>query len=148
MDVNTDKRDLETFAIIGAAMEVHRELRQGFLEIVYADALAVEFACGEVPFEREKLLQVRYKGGVLPSYYKADFVCYGTVLVECKALHSVGATEQAQILNYLRVTSLKRAILLNFGARSLEYKRIVFTPTEQNRALYHHRQTSPSPLLP
>ena len=119
--------DPETYAIIGAAMEVHRELRNGFLEAVYQDAIAVEFAARSIPFEREKLLNVRYKGGVLPSFFKADFVCFGAVLVEYKALHSIGGAEEAQVLNYLRITGLSRALLLNFGARSLEYKRLVLT---------------------
>ena len=128
--MNADSRssDPETFAIIGAAMEVHRELRNGFLEAVYQDALAVEFALRGVSFEREKVLQVHYKGGVLPSFYKADFVCFGSVLVECKALHAMGGVEEAQILNYLRITGLPRAVLLNFGTRSLEYKRLIFSP--------------------
>ena len=124
------KRDEETYAVIGAAMEVHRELRNGFLEVVYQDALAVEFAIRKIPFEREKLLQVRYKGGILPSFYKADFVCFGSVLVECKAMKAMGGPEEAQILNYLRITGLSRALLINFGTPSLEYKRLIFTHQE------------------
>ena len=128
MTADSKTRDPETFAIIGAAMEVHRELRHGFLETVYQDALAVEFALQQIPFEREKLLRVSYKGGILPSFYKADFVCFGSVLVECKALQAVGGVEEAQVLNYLRIIGLPRAVLLNFGTRSLEYKRLIFTP--------------------
>ncbi len=133
--MNTDffdarNRDEQTYAVIGAAMEVHRELRNGFLEAVYQDALAVEFAARGVEFEREKLLHVRYKGGILPSFYKADFVCFGSVLVECKALKAMGGAEEAQVLNYLRITRLSRALLINFGTRSLEYKRLIFTHQE------------------
>lgn len=109
-------------------MEAHRELRCGFLEAVYQDALAVEFISKGIPFEREKLLQVRYKGGVLPSYYKADFICFNSLLVECKALQTLGGIEEAQVLNYLRATGLSRALLINFGTRSLEYRRLIFTP--------------------
>ncbi len=109
-------------------MEVHRELRNGFLEAIYQDALAVEFTNRSIPFEREKLLQVRYKGGILPSFYKADFVCFGSLLVECKALQKLSGTEEAQVLNYLRITGLSRALLLNFGAPSLESKRLILTP--------------------
>jgi GxxExxY protein len=119
--------DPETYAVIGAAMEVHRELGHGFLEAVYQDALAVELNSRKIPFEREKVLPVMYKGGILPASYKADFICFGDVLVECKALTTVGGLEESQVLNYLRITRLHRAILLNFGSRSLFYKRIVFS---------------------
>ena len=111
-------------------MEVHRELRHGFLESVYQDALAVEFQSRGIPFEREVLLKVFYKGGELPSFYKADFICFGSLLVECKALSAIGGSEEAQTLNYLRVTGLTKAVLVNFGAPSLQYKRLVFTPSK------------------
>lgn len=126
MNTDLQERDEESYQVIGAAMEVHRELRHGFLEVVYQDALAVEFVSRGILFEREKLLQVRYKGGVLPSFYKADFVCFGTLLIECKALSKLSGNETAQILNYLRITGLPKALLLNFGAPSLEYKRHIF----------------------
>ncbi len=109
-------------------MEVHQELRKGFLEVVYQDALAVEFAYRSIPFEREKLLRIHYKGGALPSTYKTDFVCFETLLVECKAQQSIGGVEDAQVLNYLRITGLNRAILLNFGTSSLQYKHLLFSP--------------------
>ncbi len=128
MNTDSKKRDPESYAVIGAAMEVHRELGNEFLEAVYQDALAVEFASHKIPFEREKLLQVNYKGGILPSFYKADFVCFGSLLVECKALQALSGAEEAQMLNYLRITGLTRALLLNFGMPSLEYKRLIFTP--------------------
>ncbi len=121
------QRDPETFAIIGAAMETHRELRDGFLEPVYQEALALEFGARGIPFEREKLLRVYYKGQTLESYYKADFVCFGSVIVECKALSQIGGVEDAQVLNYLRITGLERAVLLNFGTPSLQYKRLVLS---------------------
>lgn len=110
---NKTRRDPETYAVIGAAMEVHRELRHGFLEAVYQDALAVEFQSRGIPFEREVLLKVFYKGGDLPSFYKADFICFGSLLVECKALSAIGGSEEAQALNYLRVTGLTKAVLVS-----------------------------------
>jgi GxxExxY protein len=128
MNADFEGEDPETYAIIGASMEVHGELGYGFLEAVYRDALAVELNSRGVPFEREKLLQISYEGGILPTLYKADFVCFQSVLVECKALRTVGGVEEAQVLNYLRITGLSRSLLLNFGPGSLEYKRFVFTP--------------------
>ena len=127
MDTDSGEKDPESYAIIGAAMEVHTELGQGFLEAVYQDALAVEFVSRGIPFEREKPLPILYKGGILPSTYKADFVCFGGLLVECKAQHAVGRPEYAQILNYLRITRLSRGLLLNFGAPSLSYKRFILS---------------------
>lgn len=120
-------QDAQTYAVIGAAMELHRELGPGFLEAVYQDALSVEMTRMKIPFEREKLLQVRYKGGLLPSYYKADFACFEGVLIECKAISQIGKTEMAQTINYLRVTGLERALIVNFAPSSLEYKRLVRT---------------------
>lgn len=120
-------RDPETYAIIGAAMEVHRELRQGLVEPVYQDGLEVEFLAREIPFAREKLLKVFYKGKPLSSFFKADFVCYESVVVECKSQASIGSVEDAQVINYLRITGLERAVLLNFGTPSLQYKRLVLS---------------------
>jgi len=127
MAADSKGEDPETYAIIGAAMEVHRELGHGFLEAVYQDALAVELNLRSIPFQREKLLPVLYKGGILPASYKADFICFDGVLVECKALQAIGGVEESQVLNYLRITRLTRAVLLNFGARSLGYKRIILS---------------------
>ncbi len=117
----------ESYAIIGAAMEVHRELRNGFLEVVYQDALAVEFTQRGIPFAREVPLPIFYKGGQLPSTYKADFICYESILVETKALARLTTIEEAQVLNYLKITRYPLALLLNFGAKSLEHRRLVLT---------------------
>ena len=129
MNADLQKTDEQTYAIIGAAMEAHRELGFGFLEAVYQDALAVELGSRQIPFEREVTLPVFYKGQKLPSSYRADFICFDEVLVEIKALGRLTGVEEAQTINYLKITGLFRALLLNFGARSLEYKRLVFTHT-------------------
>ncbi|MCK4374584.1 MAG: GxxExxY protein [Candidatus Brocadiae bacterium] len=125
--MNTDEKDPQTYGIIGAAMEVHRRLGHGFLEAVYQEALALELRERSMPFEREAQLTVRYKGTALPCSYKADFICYGDVLVELKALGELTNSEYAQIINYLKASGLGRGLLINFGAPSLEYKRFVFS---------------------
>lgn len=118
-------KDKQTYEIIGAAMTVHRELGCGFLEAVYQAALEREFKRLGIEYEREKRLPVYYKDEVIAEY-QADFVCYGEVIVELKALQHLSGTEEAQVLNYLKATGLHRGLLINFGRRSLEYKRLVF----------------------
>jgi GxxExxY protein len=120
-----EPRDEQTFEIIGAAMEVHRELGHGFLEAVYQDALAREFVARGIPYHAEVELPVSYKGQQLRCGYRADFICFETVLVETKALARLSGGEEAQVINYLKATGLQRSLLLNFGAPSLEYKRLV-----------------------
>jgi len=120
-------KDPQTYAIIGAAIEVHTQLGHGFAEPVYQEALALEFSARKIPFSAQVPLCIRYKGQVLTCTYKADFVCFGEVLVELKALSRLSGTEEAQVINYLKASGLSRALLLNFGAPSLEHKRLVFT---------------------
>ena len=121
-----EERDSQTYAIIGAAMEIHRQLGHGFLETVYQEAAVIEFPLKQIPFEREVSLPIKYKNKVLPTHYRADFVCYSEVIVEFKALSRLSSVEEAQILNYLKATGLKRGLLINFGASSLQYKRLVW----------------------
>jgi GxxExxY protein len=121
-------RDPRTHAIIGAAMEVHRRLGCGFLEAMYQEALAVEMSVHGIPFEREVELPVYYRGGKLSVAYRADFVCFGSVVVELKALGKFGGVEESQLINYLKSSGLEVGLLLNFGAKSLEYHRAVCSP--------------------
>src|SRR5947209_2293147 len=114
---NADSRDQQTHAIIGAAMEVHRQLGPGFLEAVYQESLAIEFAARGIPFAPQRELPVYYKGQKLTCFYKADFVCYESVIVELKALQAITGVEEAQLLNYLKATRLERGLLVNFGRR-------------------------------
>lgn len=126
------KRDEQTFAIIGAAMEVHRQLGHGFLEAVYQEALAIAFDLRKIPFQREAELPVVYKEQKLLCSYKADFICYGEVIVELKALAALTGKEKSQIINYLKASNLMRALLLNFGAPSLQHERVVLNYSEQS----------------
>lgn len=121
-----DKHDSQTYAIIGAAMEIHRQLGHGFLEVVYQEAAILEFTTRQIPFEREVNLPVKYKETILPVHYRADFVCFSEVIVEFKALANTTSNEEAQLLNYLKATGLKRGLLINFGSSSLQYKRLVW----------------------
>ena len=122
LDRDSDPR---TYTIIGAAMEVHKQLGRGFLEAVYQEALAMELASRDVPFAREVELPILYKGLKLHTGYRADFVCYDTIILELKALRSTGVVEDAQLINYLKATKMHIGLLLNFGANSLEFKRFV-----------------------
>ncbi|MEO6060869.1 MAG: GxxExxY protein [Thermoflexales bacterium] len=117
--------DQQTYAIIGAAMAAHRELGQGFLEAVYHAALEQEFDHHGIPFEREVELKIGYKGRILSVTYRADFICFGCIIVELKALDKLTAREVAQMINYLKATGMQRGLLLNFGAKSLECRRLV-----------------------
>ncbi|QBG46233.1 GxxExxY protein [Verrucomicrobia bacterium S94] len=118
-------KDEQTQAIIGAAMKVHRELGCGFLEQVYQCALAVEFEKQGIPFQCEVQLPVHYSGIELDCSYRVDFICFNDVLVELKALSQLSGIEDGQVINYLKASSMKRALLINFGTKSLEFKRFV-----------------------
>ena len=126
MTKDDEKRDEETYVIIGAAMAVHRELGCGLLEAVYQEALEREFRLQNIPYEREKEIPVYYRGERLKAFYRTDFVCYGSIIVEIKALQQTSGTEEAQVINYLKASGLHKGFLLNFGSKRLEYKRLVF----------------------
>jgi len=115
--------DQQTYAITGAAMEVHRSLGAGFLEPVYQAAIGWEFGTRAIPHDRECEIPVYYKGSPLNVAYRADFICFGEILVELKALSRLTAVHDAQIINYLVATRFARALLLNFGSSSLQYRR-------------------------
>jgi GxxExxY protein len=121
--LNTGERDPQTHAIIGAAMEVHRQLGRGFLEGVYHEALAVEFAARSIPFSRELELPIYYKGNCLACFYRADFVCFENIIVELKALSDLTGVERAQIINYLKATNSERGLLFNFGVERVQFER-------------------------
>ena len=119
------KEDPETFAIIGAAMEVHGTLGHGFLEAVYQDALEQELIRRGIPFHREHPIAVLYKGEKLATPYRADFVCYQNIIVELKAIKQLTVVDDAQVLHYLKSSGFDSALLFNFATPRLEYKRFV-----------------------
>ena len=126
------QRDPQSHAIIGAAMEVHRELGFGFLEAVYQCAFALEFQDRQIPFRAEVPLPVRYKGKLLTCGYRADFIC-NDFLVETKSIAELTGADAAQLINELKATGLERGLLLNFGAPSLQFKRLILTSSENLR---------------
>ena len=117
----------ETYKIIGAAMEVHKELGTGFLEAVYQEAFEIELRRQSIPYEREKLLNIYYKGLKLKKYYEADFVCYDKIIIELKAMKDLNNDHVAQTLNYLAITGFKVGLLFNFGKKSLQHRRLACT---------------------
>ncbi|MGA2916059.1 MAG: GxxExxY protein [Sedimentisphaerales bacterium] len=128
MNVTEDKlvHSALTGKILGAAMEVHSILGTGFWENVYEEALAIEFNIRKIPFERQKTFEVSYKG-IFAKEFICDFVVGGLVIVELKAIKRITEIEQAQLLNYLKTSGLEVGLLLNFGAKSLEYKRMIYS---------------------
>ncbi len=114
-----------TYKIIGASMEVHKTLGQGFLEAVYEEALGYEFEEQCLHFENQKELEICYKGRTLKKKYKADYIVENKIVVEIKATSSLTSETESQMLNYLKATGFKLGVLLNFGADSLEWKRII-----------------------
>jgi len=115
----------ETYNIIGACMEVHRNLGRGFLEAIYQEALEIEFSERGIPYNREKLIDVFYKDRMLSKKYIADFICYDEIIIELKALEEINNEHISQLINYLSATNKKIGLIVNFGANSLQYKRIV-----------------------
>ena len=124
-NVESRERDPQTYAIIGVGMVVHRELGHGFVEGVYGDAREMEFVDQSIPYAREVLMNIGYKGRVLKSQYRADFLCFGDIIVEIKARKEITGSDRAQVINYLKATGKRRALIINFGLPSLRYERIV-----------------------
>ena len=113
-----------TEKILGASLEVYNQLGFGFLEAVYVDALEFEFELRNIPYQREKEYYITYKGKRFNKYYKVDFLCYGKVILEIKAVESILPTHKQQVFNYLRLADLKLGYVINFGSASLLWERI------------------------
>lgn len=106
-------------------MAVHTEFGPGFLEAVYQEAMEIELLNRSIPCRREVPLKIHYCGHILATSYRADFLCYESIVVEIKAISQLTSTHEAQLLNYLKATSHEVGLLLNFGAPSLEYRRMI-----------------------
>ncbi|MFZ4591508.1 MAG: GxxExxY protein [Ignavibacteria bacterium] len=114
----------EVNLIIGAAIEVQRNLGSGFLEPVYQEALEIEFIEKRIPYLREKEMFINYKDKVLQKKYIADFICYQDIIIELKVCEGISKNHISQVLNYLNATKSKLGVLINFGKIPLEFKRI------------------------
>jgi GxxExxY protein len=115
----------KSYAIIGASMEVHRILGPGLLEIIYKDALEYEFNQRGIPYEREKQYKVAYKDIILPRCFIADFVVYGDIILEVKAISRISDEFIRQTLNYMALGKCPLGLIANFGASSFQHKRFV-----------------------
>ena len=106
----------ECYRIQGAIFEVHRELGSGFLESVYQECLEREFVRSLIPFESQKEISLIYRGEKLIQHFRADFICFQSIILELKAVREIAPEHKAQILNYLKATGLKVGLLVNFGS--------------------------------
>ena len=117
----------ETYKIIGACMTVHKNLGSGFLESVYQEVLEKEFTKEEIPFQKEVKLNLFYEGEKLNKYFKADFLCYDKIIVEIKSVSFLNKNLESQVINYLKATNKEIGLLINFGEKSLKWKRFINT---------------------
>lgn len=116
----------ECYQLVGACFEVYKEKGCGFLEAVFQECLELELADHGIPFEAQKALPIEYKGRLLKQTYKADLICFGSVLVEIKAVEKLADEHRAQVLNYLNATGLRLGLLVNFGHYpKVEWQRLV-----------------------
>ena len=107
-------------------MEVHRQLGMGFKEIIYKDALEIEFRNNQIQYNREKQFEIEYKGIILPHKYFADFILFDKIILEVKSTPFIVNNFIAQTISYLKASGLQLGIIANFGEKSFTYKRIVF----------------------
>jgi GxxExxY protein len=116
----------ESYKIVGACFEVYKQKGSGFTEPLYQECLQMELSLQHIPFVAQPQLQLEYKGNSLTQFFRPDFICYGKIIVEIKALEKLANVHRAQTLNYLNATGYELALLINFGGYpKLEYERIV-----------------------
>lgn len=116
----------DSYTIIGICMDVHRTLGMGFKEVIYKDALELEFKSKSIPFAREQKFAIHYKGVILPHRYFADFVVYDHIILEVKSASLIVNNFVAQTINYLKASNIRLGIIANFGEKSFTYKRVIF----------------------
>ena len=117
----------EVYKVVGAAMEVHKQLGCGFLESVYQEALEYEFKLQGIAYNSQVPISIKYKDITLEKYYLADFVVYAQIIVEIKAAEMIDSSAVSQVINYLKGTGYQLGLLINFGEKSLVWKRIALT---------------------
>lgn len=122
----------ERYQILGAVMAVYNEMGNGFVEQVYQDALELEFKARGIPYRREQLIHIQYKGNPIAHFYKADFVCFERIIVELKAERTLAKGHYAQAINYLKATGLELALLANFGSIPLQRKWLICSRHKNN----------------
>ncbi|WP_394772625.1 GxxExxY protein [Flavobacterium sp.] len=115
----------ENYKIVGICMEVHRLLGSGLLEIVYKDALEIEFKNHRIPYCREKEFAIEYKGIILPHKFYADFIVYDDIILEVKSVKEISNDHLAQTLNYMKLADTPVGIIANFQNKSLVHKRLI-----------------------
>jgi GxxExxY protein len=116
----------ESYAVMGACFDVYNQLGAGFLEPVYQESLAIELTLRQIPFKPQVPLDLRYKGRRLEQKYIADFLVYGAIVLEIKALAGITGVHRGQVLNYLKATGYRLGLLVNFGSSPrVEYERIL-----------------------
>jgi GxxExxY protein len=116
----------ESYLIVGICMEGHRELGMGFKEIIYKDAIELEFKGKSIRYQREKEFKIEYKGKILPHKFYADFVVFNSIILEVKSSSLIINSFVATTINYLKASGLQLGIIANFGEKSLTYKRVLF----------------------
>jgi GxxExxY protein len=117
----------EVYRIVGAAIKVSNNLGCGFLEAVYQEVLGIEFHDNNIPFEAQKRIAITYKDRILTKEYIADFLCFERIIVEIKAIKNITEIEEAQLINYLKATKLPLGLIINFGGKTMEWKRYANT---------------------
>jgi GxxExxY protein len=131
MEKKFDEKDYpfkeETYILIGIAMEIHRQLGKGFLEIVYKDAFEYELQQRNIFYQREREFAIEYKNTILPHKFYADFIIDEKVILEIKSKEGIVDTHYAQVLNYLACSKLQIGLIMNFHDNSLQYKRVILT---------------------